>query len=271
GGFKGGEALTTGIAFAAPAHLRPVSDEARVDHLGVIGTAEGAMHQRLLLVNRQATANVGNLGFYRVNHGGVALAVEDVAHPAGQPAALFLAEATGGDRRGADTETGGDKRAARIVRHGVLVDGDVGIAKPRIRVLAGNVLLDQADQEQVVLGAAGHDVVATLDEYLGHRLGGLHHLLLVGLGVGVGRFLEAHCLGGNRVHQRAALAAREHGGIQFLFNLFVALGEDQATARTTQGLVGSGGHHVGKRHRVRVDTGGNQASDVRHVDHQVGT
>src|SRR5690606_27696894 len=44
-----------------------------------------------------------------------------------------------------------------------------------------------------------------------------------------------------------------------------------ATARTTQGLVGSGGDHVGKRHRVRVDTGGNQASDVRHVDHQVGT
>ena len=79
-------------------------------------------------------------------------------------AALGLAEAAGGDRRRADAQAAGDKRRARIVRHRVLVDGDVGAAQRRIGRLAGDALLDQVDQEQVIVGAAGDDVVAARDE-----------------------------------------------------------------------------------------------------------
>jgi uncharacterized UPF0146 family protein len=54
----------------------------------------------------------------------------------------------------------GHEGRARIVRHGVLVDGDVGGAKRGFRVLAGDIAADQVDQEQVVLRAARDDLVA---------------------------------------------------------------------------------------------------------------
>src|SRR5690606_12741123 len=179
-------------------------------------------------------------------------------------------EAASGDGRGTDAQAGGDEGRARVVRYGVLVHGDEGAAQGSVRILAGDVLLDQGQQEQVVPGAAGNHVEAAFDEYLGHGLGVLHHLLLVGLELRLQGFLEAHGLGGDHVHQRAALAAREYGGVQLLLDLFVGLGQDQAAARAAQGLVGGGGDHVGVGQRVRVHASGNQAGDVGHVDEQVG-
>ena len=44
GGFEGGEALATGHAFAAAAHLLALGNEARVNDLGVVGTAKGTVH-----------------------------------------------------------------------------------------------------------------------------------------------------------------------------------------------------------------------------------
>ena len=77
--------------------------------------------------------------------------------------ALGFLEATRGDRRRADAQAGGHERRSRIVRHRVLVDRDVRAPERGFRVLAGDVLADQVDEEQVVLGAAGDDLVAALD------------------------------------------------------------------------------------------------------------
>ncbi|VTM00339.1 putative lipoprotein [Pseudomonas aeruginosa] len=44
GGLEGGEAFTAGQALAAPAHLIALGDQSRVNHFGVMGTAEGTMH-----------------------------------------------------------------------------------------------------------------------------------------------------------------------------------------------------------------------------------
>jgi hypothetical protein len=52
-------------------------------------------------------------------------------------------------------------------------------------------------------------------------------------------------------------------------NLLVRPRQDQAAARTAQRLVRRGRDHVGVRHRIRVDAGGDQAGDVRHVHHEV--
>ena len=41
---KGGEAFLAGQAFAAPTHLITFGYQARVDHLGVMGTTERTMH-----------------------------------------------------------------------------------------------------------------------------------------------------------------------------------------------------------------------------------
>ncbi len=51
-------------------------------------------------------------------------------------------------------------RRARIVRHGVLVHGDVGAAECRVRILAGDVAADEAQQEQVIVRAVRHDLEA---------------------------------------------------------------------------------------------------------------
>ncbi len=155
----------------------------------------------------------------------------------GQFDTLADLEPTAGDCRGTDTQAGGDERRLRVVRHGVLVHGDMGTAQGRIGVLAGQALTDQADQEQVVIGAAGHYIVATFDENVGHGLGVVDHLLLVGLEARLQRFLEAHGLGGDHVHQRAALGTREYCGVELFLDLFVGLGQDQAATRTAQGLV----------------------------------
>jgi hypothetical protein len=46
--------------------------------------------------------------------------------------------------------------------------------------------------------------------------------------------------------------------------------QDDAATRAAQALVRGAGHHVGMRHRVGVDAGGDQAGVVRHVHHEVG-
>src|SRR5690606_23186751 len=104
----------------------------------------------------------------------------------------------------------------------------------------------------MVLGATRHNVDTALDKGGSHGLGILDHLLLVGFVLGGHGFFKADGLGGNHVHQRAALAAGEHCRVEFFLNLFVGLGENNTAARTAQGFVGSGGGNVGNLHRVRV-------------------
>ncbi|MNE19647.1 hypothetical protein D3C80_1127350 [compost metagenome] len=62
----------------------------------------------------------------------------------------------------------------------------------------------------MVLSTTGDHVKAALDEHASHGLGVFHHLLLVSLELRLQGFLEADCLGGNDVLQRAALGAWEY-------------------------------------------------------------
>ncbi|CAG7314864.1 hypothetical protein PICSAR65_01439 [Mycobacterium avium subsp. paratuberculosis] len=80
--------------------------------------------------------------------------------------------------------------------------------------------------------------------------------------------LERDGLGGDDVHERPALLAGEHRGVDRLGVLLLA--QDQAGARAAERLVHGGGHHVGVRNRGRVQPGGDQAREVCHVDPQLG-
>ncbi|MNE32704.1 hypothetical protein D3C80_1263270 [compost metagenome] len=71
------------------------------------------------------------------------------------------------------------------------------------------------------------------------------------------------------MHQRAALGAGEHGRSQFLFNLWVAAGEDQSAAWTTQCLVGSSRNYVRQSNRVGIQPRRYQAGHMGHVNEQV--
>ena len=73
------------------------------------------------------------------------------------------------------------------------------------------------------------------------------------------------------MHQRTALDAWEDDALQLLLDLLAgALRQDDAATRAAQRLVGGRGDHVRVRQRVRIDAGGDQARDMRHVDEQVG-
>ena len=71
------------------------------------------------------------------------------------------------------------------------------------------------------------------------------------------------------MHERAALLAREHCGVNLLLQLLGA--EDEAGAGAAQGLVHGGGDHVCVRDGVRVQTRSHQARKVSHVHPQVRT
>ncbi len=177
-----------------------------------------------------------NVGVYGINQGGLGLvsANYDLSYQGNNltitKALLNVIADAKTKGRGADADAGGDERALRIVRHGVLVHRDVRRSERRVGGLAGQPLLHQADQHQVVVGAAGYHVVAAPDEHLGHRLGVADHLRLVVLEARLQRFLEAHRLGRDHVHQRAALGAGEYRGVELLLDLLVGARQDQAPA-----------------------------------------
>ena len=77
----------------------------------------------------------------------------------------------------------------------------------------------QVDQEHVAVGAARDDAQAALGEHRGHGARVVQHLLLVGLELGLERLAERHRLGGDDVHQRPALQAREDRAVDGFFEL----------------------------------------------------
>src|SRR5690554_6705632 len=146
---------------------------------GSLRSARAVLLRYRSAVNREA----GTHRFYLLTHTAdgcfVVKVVEDVTHPASQITTLPFLEATGGDCGGTNAQARSHKRRARVIRDSVLVHGDVRFAKRGIGVFTSDVLLDQTDQEQVVLGATGNHVKATRNKHFGHGRSVLHHLLLV--------------------------------------------------------------------------------------------
>ena len=157
-------------------------------------------------------------------------AVEHLGHQAADVPELGDAEAARGAGRRADADARRDLRLLGIERHAVLVGGDVGAAQRLLRDVAGELLGPQVDQQQVRVGAARHQVEAGRAQHLAQRLGVLDHGARVGLELGLQRLAEGHRLGGDDVHQRPALHAREHGRVDLLGQRLV-VGEDHGAAR----------------------------------------
>ncbi len=119
------------------------------------------------------------------------------------------------------------------------------------------------------VGAAGEDVVAAFEQPGRECIGVGAHLPLVVAERSAHRDLEAGRLRGDRVHQRAALHAREVRPVDLGGVLGAA--EHEPGARAGQRLVRRRGDEVAVRHRARVETRGDQAGEVRHVAHQERT
>ena len=81
-------------------------------------------------------------------------------------------------------------------------------------------------------------------------------------------FAEGHGLGGDDVHQGAALIAWKHRGIDFSCQSLI-IGQDQTATRPAQGLVRRRGNDMGVRQRIRIETGRDKPGVMRHIDHQI--
>ena len=137
----------------------------------------------------------------------------------------------------------------------------------------------------MVVGTVGDHLVTSFHESVGHSVGVELHLLDV-LSVVVGQsFAESDSLSGDDVLQRTTLATWEHGRVEDLGHhlhdalrgglapriLEVLAQHDETAARSTEGLVGGGGHDVTVLHSVVQQTLGDEAGGVGDVSHQDGT
>ena len=81
---------------------------------------------------------------------------------------------------------------------------------------------------------------------------------------GLQHFFEGHGLGGDDVHQRAALLAGEDALVDGCGELLLA--ENKSGARAAQRFVRGGGDDLRVRHGRGMHAAGDEAGEVRHVD-----
>src|ERR1700678_2208215 len=113
-------------------------------------------------IDRKSSTQLDRPGPNPLDGGLIAHVIENIGDPIRQLLHLRLLEAAGGDRRRADAQSAGYGRGPWIVGHRVLVDRHMGAAQGRIRILAGDVLIDQIEQKQMFVGAAADDLAAGL-------------------------------------------------------------------------------------------------------------
>ena len=135
-----------------------------------------------------------------------------------------------------------------------------------LQLLAGHAVLAQIHQHDMVVGAAGYELVTALCKAVSQRLAVLDDLLGIRLELGLHGFLEANRLRRDNVHQRAALHTGEQRLVDRLGVLFLA--QDHTAAGTAKGLMSGGGDKIGIWYGVLMLTAGYQARDMRHIDHQ---
>ena len=123
---------------------------------------------------------------------------------------MLFFETAGGDNRRTDTQTRGYKRRLWVTRYSVLVYSDVGTTQSSISSFTGQALLDQAQQEQVVLSAAGNDFKTALDQHFSHRISVLNNLRLVLFELRFQCFFKRYRFSSDNVHQRTTLTAWEY-------------------------------------------------------------
>ena len=131
----------------------------------------------------------------------------------------------------------------------------------------------QVDQHQVDVGAAGDDMGTSsprgLDEVLRHEAGSgqsAPDALAEGLGPGQ---LEGHRLACDHVRERAALLTWVDGGVDPLGE--IAAADDRPASRASERLVRGHRAHVRDRDGVRMQSGGDEAGEMCHVDHERGS
>ena len=215
-------------------------------------------------VERELVGQLGDFAADAFESGIVVALVESLGDPCRDGAHLGLFHAARGECGRADADAGGLERRIGVLGNGVLVDGDAGLAEGELGFGAEDAFLEDIDEHEVVVGSAGDDAEARVLQALCEDLGVGDDLRGVGAELGTQRLSEGDGLGGDDMHERAALLAGEDSLVDGGGEILAA--DDEAGARSAQGFVRGGGGDVRVRHRRRMDAAGDQAGDVGHVE-----
>ena len=132
----------------------------------------------------------------------------------------------------------------------------------------GELVGSQVNQHQMIIRTAGNDLDITAKQPLAERLRIVHNPLLVYLEIIGERFLEADSLGRDHMHQRASLNAGEDRLIKVELIRSLLVAQDQAAAGSSQGLMGSGGHHIRIGDWRGMQPCRHKAGNMGHIHHQ---
>ncbi len=207
--------------------------------------------------------------FADLGENGVVFAIrERTVDPGGDLGHLGFLHATSCDGRCADADTAAEGDLLGVEGDAVFVHGDGGLVEGLAGDFAVEAFRTQINEHEVVVGATADDSVAERGQSSGEGLGVFDDLGGVVFEVRLEAFAEADGLGGDDVHERAALHAWEDLAVDLFGEVFV-VGEDDAATRPTKGLVRGAGDEVGVFHRRRMRTTRDEASDVGHIDEEV--
>ncbi len=165
-----------------------------------------------------------------------------------------------------DPQAGRVHRRTLVERDRVPVDGDPDLLEALLGRASVEALGGDVDEHEVDVGAAGQHRDAAGDQLVGEGLSVDDRRPLALAELLGGGDLHRDGLGGDHVHERAALVAGEDRPVDVGPVLLAA--EDHAAARPGERLVDRRRDDVGVLDRVRVLTGGDEPGEVGHVDHQ---
>ena len=174
----------------------------------------------------------------------------------------------GGKGLGPYADAGGIKRGAFVKRDAVSVDRDARQIKGALGLSTGKTPCVDIHQNEVVVGTAGYQVKARRKKFLGEGFGVGDSLGSVGCKTGLKGLMKGDCFGGNDMHQRPTLKARENGLIDLGAPLL--FGEDKTRPRPPKGFVGCGGDKIREGDGTGVLTARDKARDVGHIHHEQG-
>src|SRR4051812_8260935 len=107
----------------------------------------------VLPIHRKLSAQPLHFAAHSRDYAFVAVRFEHVAHEVREKLGFELLHAASRHRGRTDADAARDERLLRVVRHRVLVDGDVRFAKRAFGLAPRQVLAAQVDEEEMAVGA----------------------------------------------------------------------------------------------------------------------
>jgi hypothetical protein len=166
-------------------------------------------------------------------------------------------------------------QSAGVTVNRVLVQADAGVLADLLDLAASEPKRAEIKQDEVVVSAISDQLVSLSHKSLGEGTGVLLDLGAVLLELWSGCLLQGICHSSNGIVVGSTLVCGEDGEVDTLLevSLLAVLQlaeEDETSTRTTEGLVGGGGHNVTEFKGISGLLGGNEATDVCNISQEVG-